>query len=328
MEEAAKAWPAELVMPLVFGHRWTLIGDHQQLPPFGDLEIKKVYEACLSSSRPAIRQLVDDRQPFRAMLELFRHLFDSEEFGHKTKPGHAAKEGAASDDAWLYGIQESPIERLDLQFRMDDVIARLIGKAFYPKAGLKSSPGLCFEKPAHGMVRPKFLAERSLVWLDTGQLATCRHEDGQWHNDGEADVVAELVGAFHPSPLVSDASSSRLAILSPYHEQNQRIRNRLPAFSSALVHTTDSFQGREADTVIVSLVRTNDAPIDDRFRRIGHLASPQRTNVLLSRAKRLLIIIGDFAHFRATRDTPWRTVCEYVEDLKARVVLETLESLR
>jgi len=326
VEEAAKAWPAELVMPLVFGHRWTLIGDHQQLPPYGDLEIKKLYEACLSSTRPHLRQLVDDSEPFRAMLELFRHLFDPEAF-QPSPTGLVSVSDLDGQSDRVYGVKELPIERLDMQFRMDNSIAQIIAHAFYPDVGLKTAPELQCTTPMHGITGPKYVAERSLLWLDTGGLAACRHEKGQWSNDGEVEVISRFLRSLQPSPLSGDSRGSRLAILSPYHQHNQLLRSYLPAGTSDFVHTTDSFQGREADIIIVSLVRTNDFPVEDRFRRIGHLASPQRTNVLLSRAKQLLVIVGDFDHFRTTLDTPWRIVCEDIEAASARVTLETMESL-
>ena len=51
--------------------------------------------------------------------------------------------------------------------------------------------------------------------------------------------------------------------------------------------TVDNFQGEEADVVIVSLVRSN-ASGD-----IGFLKAPQRINVLLSRARSALVLIGN-----------------------------------
>ncbi len=41
IEEAAKAWPTELAIPLVRGMRWTLIGDHFQLPAHQRDEIQR-----------------------------------------------------------------------------------------------------------------------------------------------------------------------------------------------------------------------------------------------------------------------------------------------
>lgn len=59
--------------------------------------------------------------------------------------------------------------------------------------------------------------------------------------------------------------------------------------------TPDNYQGDESDVVIVSLTRSN-ANGD-----IGFLMSPERLNVLLSRARRALIIIGNPATFIASR---------------------------
>jgi hypothetical protein len=49
----------------------------------------------------------------------------------------------------------------------------------------------------------------------------------------------------------------------------------------------DAFEGRESDAVILSLVRSNDRAA------IGFLNDPNRVNVAISRAKKLLVIVGD-----------------------------------
>jgi superfamily I DNA and/or RNA helicase len=56
------------------------------------------------------------------------------------------------------------------------------------------------------------------------------------------------------------------------------------------VHTVDSFQGREADVVVVSLVRNNDR--EQLQSALGFLTQEERMNVLLSRASAQLIVIG------------------------------------
>ena len=53
-----------------------------------------------------------------------------------------------------------------------------------------------------------------------------------------------------------------------------------------MVHTVDSFQGSEADVVILSFVRNN------THRDIGFLRGFQRLNVALTRAKHLLLAVG------------------------------------
>jgi hypothetical protein len=49
----------------------------------------------------------------------------------------------------------------------------------------------------------------------------------------------------------------------------------------------DAFEGRESDAVILSLVRSNERAA------IGFLNDPNRVNVAISRAKKLLVIVGD-----------------------------------
>lgn len=49
----------------------------------------------------------------------------------------------------------------------------------------------------------------------------------------------------------------------------------------------DSFQGREKEAIIISLVRSNSKG------EIGFLADVRRTNVAVSRARRHVCVIGD-----------------------------------
>lgn len=59
--------------------------------------------------------------------------------------------------------------------------------------------------------------------------------------------------------------------------------------------TIDNYQGEESDIVIASLTRSNPD------REIGFMASPERLNVLLSRARDGLIIVGNTHTFTKAR---------------------------
>lgn len=53
----------------------------------------------------------------------------------------------------------------------------------------------------------------------------------------------------------------------------------------------DNYQGEERDIVIASLTRSNDRG------DVGFMYAPERLNVLLSRARNALIVIGNFQTF-------------------------------
>uniref|UniRef100_A0A1A9ZI42 C2H2-type domain-containing protein n=1 Tax=Glossina pallidipes TaxID=7398 RepID=A0A1A9ZI42_GLOPL len=91
-----------------------------------------------------------------------------------------------------------------------------------------------------------------------------------------------------------------IGIISPYKKQYQCIQEQLNLRKWFKIETgaVESFQGREKPIIIVSFVRS-------RTETLGFLKNPRRLNVTISRAKSLLILIGnaqtlsmneDFAH--------------------------------
>jgi len=77
---------------------------------------------------------------------------------------------------------------------------------------------------------------------------------------------------------------ARIVLLAPYLAQARLL---LAAKSGFEVHTIDSFQGREADAVVLSLVRTGDA--------LGFWEDERRLVVALTRAKKKMRVVGSFA---------------------------------
>jgi superfamily I DNA and/or RNA helicase len=70
----------------------------------------------------------------------------------------------------------------------------------------------------------------------------------------------------------------------------------------------DNYQGEESDIVIASLTRSN------RERKIGFMSSPERVNVLLSRARDGLIMIGDANTFLEAKGSKvWPQLFEFLK---------------
>ncbi len=101
-----------------------------------------------------------------------------------------------------------------------------------------------------------------------------------------------------------------IGILSPYREQVnylEQIFREDPQFSHLLlrrqpsnqepskqepklsINTIDGFQGQERDVIYISLVRSN------AKHEIGFLQDYRRMNVAMTRARMLLVVIGDSA---------------------------------
>src|SRR4029077_17271736 len=81
---------------------------------------------------------------------------------------------------------------------------------------------------------------------------------------------------------------SHLAVIAMYNSQANRLHGApKDTVPPADIESVDTFEGRESDAVILSLVRSNDRAA------IGFLNDPNRVNVAISRAKKLLVIVGD-----------------------------------
>lgn len=298
VEEAAKAWPTELAVPLCRGTRWTLIGDHRQLPAHRRSDIERFLKSCVGDPDEHVALSEADCDTYLEAFDLFRALF-------------GGGQGAGSPPATRPTRVNRPLATLRSQYRMRAPIREVVSRVFYPVEGPpREANGLrpgsladgtqIAEVPLDGR---HWLSGKSLVWLDTEGVADCEDEP-QWRNSGEARivrrVVEELTGAFRPG---TGAGTPSLAVLSPYRRQNQLLE-QYDVLRSKL-YTVHAFQGREADVVVVSLVRdrtrsNRSAP----WAGLGHLTSPELANVLLSRAQKLLVVVGRFNHFVASGRPP------------------------
>ncbi len=98
-----------------------------------------------------------------------------------------------------------------------------------------------------------------------------------------------------------------MAVIAMYAEQVERLRQALGRrrFKRTVkIDTVDSFEGREEDIVVISLVRSNERG------RIGFLRVPNRLNVAISRAKRLVACIGDSATLRSGDESMYGMLVE------------------
>jgi len=286
-EESAHEWLHEVAVPLVQGDRWFLIGDQAQLQAFAFTEIENLLRRDINeraTEQAGGHQVTDVHRKY---LSYFKHLMDVQ-LQERT------------------GIE--PRHMIDEQRRMHPEIGALISDAFYYKDG-KGRLGTHLDaKRPHGLTAPPFIEDTALVWLDTSVYGSAAYEDGRVNNV-EVKLIKYLVGRIGAFPDHEDGKAP-VVILSPYRKQLQLLKGHIDRLPRESFHSVDSFQGREAEVVIVSLVRNN--AFDERRSALGFMDSPERANVMFSRARRLLVIVGSLAHFEKFSDTHWKRVIEYV----------------
>ncbi|CAG8458390.1 7466_t:CDS:10 [Acaulospora morrowiae] len=114
--------------------------------------------------------------------------------------------------------------------------------------------------------------------------------------------------------VIDERDSEALANFQDQLEDNEPLtvstasKKRLT--QQVVLRTVDNFQGEEADIVIISLVR-NTINQDDRGS-IGFLKSKNRTNVLLSRARHGMYLLGN-ARLMKNESKMWADVIEILE---------------
>ncbi|KAK1305621.1 hypothetical protein QJS10_CPA10g01240 [Acorus calamus] len=186
--------------------------------------------------------------------------------------------------------------KLTVQYRMHDAIARWASKEMY--GGLLQSSStmalrLLVDSP---LVKATWITQCPLLLLDTrmpyGTLYVgCEeHLDpagtGSYYNEGEADIVVQHIYSL----IYSGVPPTDIAVQSPYIAQVQLLRDRLNELPEAFgveVSTIDSFQGREADAVIISMVRSN------TIGAVGFLGESRRMNVAITRARKHVAVVCD-----------------------------------
>ena len=318
IEEAAKAWPTELALPLVRGLRWTMVGDQEQIGAYGAVEVERFLDSCMNDPNPSIAEHYNRKADYLRVFELFGTMVKD-----------AQRAAAARGDR-----QAGPVRWLTEQRRMRDAISQVVSRSFYPVIQARDSgaeppadPGrttapkglpdglLVTRRDDRGpaLKEPEWLAGSGLVWIDTSGM---RQDEGYWLNEYEADLVTGLVGSMKPDPQLTARHETEgppgLAVITPYRRQRDVIVEKAPELKNA-VKTVDAFQGREADIVIVSLVRDSARASWDRpLRNVGHLADPSRVNVMLSRARDLLVVVGSFDHFAGSGLPEWESVTKAV----------------
>ena len=284
VDEAARAMPLDLFIPMARAkRRIVLVGDHRQLPHILDQELERELEEALLTGKSEA-----ERTSEMLNESLFERLF-------KDLKTREDRDGFPR------------VVTLDEQYRMHPVLGQFVSDQFYKQHGeafRSPRPAAEFDHSLPGYSGPA-------SWLSVPRKLGAEREGRSKSRPVEAQLlVAELkrlmdsregreltfgVISFYKQQVktIEDAlveagivarTDDATEIVEPYRElalPNGRVAERLR------VGTVDAFQGMEFDVVFLSVVRSNTRCV------FGHVTSPNRLCVAMSRQKRLLIVTGD-----------------------------------
>ena len=283
IDEAARANPLDIMIPMMLGTKVILIGDHKQLPHY--IETEYVNKFKNENSRYA---KYDENLLTKS---LFQIIFENLE--------KAYKEGR---------IKFKRTIQIDEQHRMHPAIGTFISKEFY-EGTIKNG-----EKTINKVNDYQIFNGKNIAWLNVKMFEGVEKRiDQSIVREAEVLRIIDLIkDLIHKNPNIN----LNIGIISFYKGQVELINEKLAEnFSAAVLeniscNTVDSYQGKEFDIVILSGVRSNNNSTPEKSLGFIHY-SASRINVALSRAKKLLIVVADADTYKKTEH--FRNFIEYVK---------------
>ena len=304
VDEVSKATPTELLIPCLLAKKVILVGDHKQLPPVLEEEAMKYIKhiADQASSAPEESKIIEE--------EITRHLFSS----------------VFKDRFEYLSRQEERLHRtimLTEQYRMHSDIMDTINQ-FYNGA-LQLGDISIDRKRQHGLQIPLWLTEEEqhVVWIDLPKEWKHAQVGKGRENRQEGRLVIQLLhdifGCWQQIP--QDTENLSIGVISMYRKQAERIRKdilhegqrvliRAQQEGRLAIGTVDEFQGMEKDIILLSLVVN-----EPNVKLSNFLCMAERINVAMSRARRLLVIVGsthNYAEVKSDASEIYRNVLQTV----------------
>jgi len=271
VDEVSKAMPPELVLPILKGEKLILVGDHKQLPP-------------IISNELSLEDLAEETGISLDSLDFETTIFEK-----------------------LIVNNPDNYVMLDTQYRMHPHIQMAINQFYIDedgKGGLKcglANPDI--DKCHH--LEDEIFKNKHLIWLKTKDSDKEERLQNQtsFFNTAEVKGIEKTLKFLdreykklnkRPTVGVITFYGKQLGELTKLEKKAYwKLQATQRNYSNLDLRfgTVDRFQGQEKDIIICSLVRNN------KHHNVGFAKKPNRVNVAFSRAKNLLIIVGNSDNF-------------------------------
>lgn len=245
MDEASKATPLEMSVPMVWGKKIIIIGDHKQLPPM--MNEDNIVTSLKKANQKVLAETIESFQESQFEI-LFRSAF-------KLKP--------------------SIVATLDTQYRMHKQIMNTVGH-FYSEEleeGLKC--GLADEdmdnerynargSRYHGLTLPGFIDPQThAIWVDVDEYESQPSGSTSYINNGELNAIRTVIKALQKADGFQKFMDSQekpedkeIGIITFYGAQYGKIKEmykegKIDKSLPCRINVVDKFQGMERNIIII-----------------------------------------------------------------------------
>jgi len=269
VDEASQITLPVCLGPIRLARTFILVGDHYQLPPLVQNEEARVGGLDIS---------------------LFKHLSDNhpDSVVYLEHQYRMCEDVMALSNNLIYNGRlkcgSQAVARSSIS--MPDIDA-LRHHHSTPSTLTKSQKSICLGPvPGRCWLRDLLEPSNKVKFINTDTLLPLSREEAKGNrivNPTEATLCIQLV----ESLLTVGIKAEDIGVMTHYRSQLSRLKDGLRHHSDVEMHTTDRFQGRDKEVIILSLVRSNEQ------HSIGELLKDwRRINVAFTRAKTKLLVIG------------------------------------
>lgn len=257
--------------PIRMARTFVLVGDHNQLPP-----VVRNEEAREGGLDVSLFKLLSDSHP-ESVVNLEHQYRMCEDI--MTLSNTLIYDGRLRCGTESLRRQKLHIPRMDA-----------LGSRHYNPSSL-SLPGaprsFCTgPAPSHCWLYDLLDSEARVRFINTDTIQPPVREEAQGKrivNSSEVRIVSQLVDSL----LTIGVPANEIGVMTHYRAQLFLLKDQLRGYTGVEMHTTDRFQGRDKEVIVLSLVRSNEAC------NIGDLLKDwRRINVAFTRAKTKLLVIG------------------------------------
>lgn len=327
IDEAGRATLSELLVSCLKARKIVLVGDHKQLAPVIDDEIASNLNKEFTKKEVATSFFE------RLFKRLEEYTKDDDSSSKETTVSFFEQFINISNNPYIKTKERYPHlehfkHRLIYNYRAEDKICQLYNQPFYDGELITSKA--IEGKREHNLS----IFNSSVVWLDTSK----RNDRGQEQkgtgkiNKCNVSIVESKLRDVLQEMKEKNIKHS-IGIITPYREQVRMLNKQLGSIKKDFkeyyiqnaeasqdkdlrngfdIGTVDSFQGSDRDIIIYDCVRSGG--------NIDFIAEEKRLNVSLSRAKKLLIIVGDmeflFLANVSEGENPFNRIIDYIQKNK------------